>query len=177
MANGDAWKQTTRYHAVPTTEKMSLLSNWVGDVVTHLTVIHHQHHCRHDEYPSRSHYHLHQSSWLAQEWICPPCISGSFHKLIHISSQQAAGNSCSRCQQQCACQWSSSDPLEAQLIHLPHCWIDKPSHVGSEKPLTVAHHSWPSGSGNGDNCRSAHPAVSNIVDPLVSLVLVLVIPP
>lgn len=38
---------------------------------------------------------------------------------IHISSQQDAGNSCSRCQPLYACQWSSSDPPEAQLIHSP----------------------------------------------------------
>jgi hypothetical protein len=67
-------------------------------------------------------------------------------------------------------------PSKPQEKHMssPH---RRQSTGAKASPLTVAHHSWPSGSGNGDNCRSAHPAVSNIVDPLLSLVLVLVIPP
>jgi hypothetical protein len=39
--------------------------------------------------------------------------------------------------------------------------------------LTVAHYSWPNGSGIGYNCRSAHLAVSNIVDPCLPLLVLL----
>ncbi len=43
-------------------------------------------------------------------------------------------------------------------------------------PLTVAHYSWPNGSGIGYNCRSAHLAVSNIVDPCLPLLVLLFSP-
>jgi hypothetical protein len=71
---------------------------------------------------------------------------------------------------------SIKKPSKPQEKHMssPH---SRQTTGAKASPLTVAHHSWPSGSGIGDNCRSAHPAVSNIVDPLVSLVVVLVIPP
>lgn len=39
--------------------------------------------------------------------------------------------------------------------------------------MTVAHYSWPNGSGIGYNCRSAHLAVSNIVDPCLPLLVLL----
>jgi hypothetical protein len=76
----------------------------------------------------------------------------------------------------CTKPYQQKKPSKPQEKHMssPH---RRQSTGAKASPLTVAHHSWPSGSGNGDNCRSAHPAVSNIVDPLVSLVLVLVIPP
>lgn len=44
-------------------------------------------------------------------------------RVIHISSQQYVGKSCSRCHTLCACLLSSFGPLAARLRHLPCDWL------------------------------------------------------
>ena len=44
-------------------------------------------------------------------------------RVVHISSQQYVGKSCSRCHTLCACLLSSFGPLAAQLRHLPCDWL------------------------------------------------------